>query len=222
MYAQLIGRILGGEVAPGDLLPPERELTEVFGVNRHAVREALKRLQQAGVVRVAQGGRTQVLDWRRHAGLELLLELTRSGVAEARTVLHDIVVMRQTVGADAARRCARHADARDVARVTEAARRFPADARDRDALVAADLAFWDAVVDGSGNIAYRLALNSLVDAVARLGPETVAGLLEEYADRARHDELAALIAARDGDGAHRAAWDLLGDVVARIEQEEEF
>ncbi|UUY06381.1 winged helix-turn-helix domain-containing protein [Svornostia abyssi] len=42
-------------MAPGDPLPSERVLAEQFGINRHAVREAIKRLQQAGLVVVSQG-----------------------------------------------------------------------------------------------------------------------------------------------------------------------
>ena len=42
------------------------------------MREALKRLQQSGLVRISQGGATRVRDWRRHGGLDLLLELDRA------------------------------------------------------------------------------------------------------------------------------------------------
>ena len=56
-------------------MPSERTLAEELGVNRHAVREALKRLQQAGLIRIAQGGATRVLDWRQSGGLEVLLDL---------------------------------------------------------------------------------------------------------------------------------------------------
>src|SRR5215213_10644494 len=58
--------ILSGTLAPGDPLPGERQLAEELGVNRHGIREAVKRLQQAGLVRVSHGGATRVLDWRDH------------------------------------------------------------------------------------------------------------------------------------------------------------
>ena len=45
----IIGRILEGKLEAGSALPSERFLAEEFGVNRHAVREALKRLEQAGL-----------------------------------------------------------------------------------------------------------------------------------------------------------------------------
>ncbi|MEZ4463783.1 MAG: GntR family transcriptional regulator [bacterium] len=74
VYGQLRDRILQGELKPGDPLPGERKLAEVFGVNRGAVREGLQRLAQARLVAVHHGGATRVLDYR-DAGLDLLSDL---------------------------------------------------------------------------------------------------------------------------------------------------
>jgi GntR family transcriptional regulator, transcriptional repressor for pyruvate dehydrogenase complex len=72
VFEQLTGEIVSGRLAPGAAIPSERELSEILGVNRHVVREAVKRLEQIGLVKVAQGGRTRVLDFRQTAGLDLL------------------------------------------------------------------------------------------------------------------------------------------------------
>ncbi|HSR36113.1 MAG TPA: FadR/GntR family transcriptional regulator [Desulfurivibrionaceae bacterium] len=58
---QIRTSILNGEFAPGDKLPPERELAEMFGVSRPSVREALNILASAGLVMSYQGGGTVVL-----------------------------------------------------------------------------------------------------------------------------------------------------------------
>ena len=80
--------ILEGRLAPGAAVPSERVLAADLQANRHAVREALKRLEQAGLVRISQGGPTRVLDWRDSGGLEVLLDLVghraRPRRAEAR------------------------------------------------------------------------------------------------------------------------------------------
>src|SRR5205823_393472 len=100
--------IVGGGYAPGATIPSERELSEVFGVNRHVIREAVKRLEQVGLVKVAQGGRTKVLDFRQSAGLDLLALLAeRSGALEAALpLLAAALEMRAGIGADLARLCA--------------------------------------------------------------------------------------------------------------------
>ncbi len=57
---QIRSSIMSGEFAPGDRLPPERELAEMFGVSRPSVREALNMLAASGLVEAYQGGGTIV------------------------------------------------------------------------------------------------------------------------------------------------------------------
>ncbi|MBS76812.1 MULTISPECIES: FadR/GntR family transcriptional regulator [unclassified Variovorax] len=44
-----------GTLKPGDRLPPEREFAEQLGVSRTAVREAMRSLENAGIVQCQQG-----------------------------------------------------------------------------------------------------------------------------------------------------------------------
>ena len=88
----------------------------------------------------------------------------------AKTLIGDIAVMRASLGADAARWCARNATDEELAAVVAAARRVSdglSPGPDR-----IDLIFWEAVVDGSHNVAYRLGLNTLVAGLVEMGYET--------------------------------------------------
>ena len=58
---QIRESILAGDFTPGDKLPPERELAEMFSVSRPSVREALNILSSSGLVMSYQGGGTVVL-----------------------------------------------------------------------------------------------------------------------------------------------------------------
>ncbi len=53
-------RILNGELAPGTQLPTETELAAQFGVNRSTVREAIRQLEQEGLVERRSSKRLQV------------------------------------------------------------------------------------------------------------------------------------------------------------------
>jgi DNA-binding FadR family transcriptional regulator len=52
--------ILAGELAPGDNLPSERDLSAKLGVSRSVVREALHRLASLGLVKSVHGSGTRV------------------------------------------------------------------------------------------------------------------------------------------------------------------
>ncbi len=52
---ELIGEIRGGRLRVGQSLPGELELGEKFGVSRHTVREALRMLEELGLIERHQG-----------------------------------------------------------------------------------------------------------------------------------------------------------------------
>lgn len=58
---QIRSSILAGEFSPGEKLPPERKLADIFGVSRPSVREAINMLVSTGMVITYQGGGTFVL-----------------------------------------------------------------------------------------------------------------------------------------------------------------
>jgi DNA-binding FadR family transcriptional regulator len=208
IHSQLRRDILAGRYVAGEALPSERKLSEDLGASRHAVREALKRLQQAGLVAISHGGATRVRDWRHHGGLELLLEIGAEGDAppELRAV-QAAMEMRACIGADAARRAAQRAG--------EDIRRDLVDRAEQLAAVDEPAArnahyevLWDLIIDGSKNVAYRLALTTLVagQQIASVGAEAVAS---ELADVRAIRALARAVAEGDGDIAHARARDLL-------------
>ncbi len=206
VHASLRADILAGTLAPGEPVPSERRLAEDLGVNRHAVREALKRLEQAGLVTISQGGATRVRDWRDSGGLEILLDL-QSGTEPPADLARSVLELRASVGVDAARRCAERADDATLRAIAEMAERAAAAIGQDDLAVDVGYAeLWRAVVLGSGNLAYRLALNSLMAALAAY-PE-VAGVVRP-AEPKRVRALGRALAAADAGKAERAARALL-------------
>src|SRR5262249_15457594 len=155
----------GGATPPEAPVPPERQLREPLGVNRHVVREAIKRLEQVGLVKVTQGGRTTVLDFHETAGLDLLALVAEH--AEAAGALSPLLAaaleMRAGIGADLARLCAQRASDQVGEDLLEISKKLAATGGEE--LLELDQRFWQRVLDGVGNLAYQLAFNSLIRAV---------------------------------------------------------
>jgi DNA-binding FadR family transcriptional regulator len=214
VFGQLRDAILAGVYAPEASLPSERELAGVFEVNRHAVREALRRLQQLGLVRVAQGGATRVLDWREHAGLDLAMALTTPltgarDVLPVETLVRDVVEMRACLGADAARLCASRGTDVAKAAVVEAVEVYARAAPELERMGQANIALWRGILGGAGNIAYLLAFNSLVGGAFAVGRVPASRRTAELLDIAGHRRLGAHIAAGDAEAAEAQASRLL-------------
>jgi GntR family transcriptional repressor for pyruvate dehydrogenase complex len=207
IFVRLRDGILTGRPAAGDPLPSERVLADELGCNRHAVREAVKRLQQAGLVEVSHGGATRVLDWRATGGLDLLAQLPlAAGDAEH---VRSVLELRLCVGVDAARRCAQRAPAPTVAVL----RARLADDESDPALRYA--ALWDGIVDGADNIAYRLAYNSLLAGLDP-GQEPSRSLFAaETRDARAQQALVDAIASADPDASASAATELLARALDR-------
>ena len=204
IHARLRADILTGRLAPGAALPSERRLSDDLDASRHAVREALKRLQEAGLVAISQGGATRVRDWRRHGGLDLLLEGDLPEELHARRATME---MRACIGADAARRCAERATPAQRAELRSRVEQLAA-IEDPAARNAHYEVLWDLIVDGADNIAYRLALTTLVaqQRVASVAPDAVAS---ELTDLAAIRAVVDAVAGGDPQSAERAARELL-------------
>ncbi len=107
---ELRQRIIRGDFAPGELLPPEPELAGQLGVSRLTVREAMAVLQSESLVAVRQGagGGTRVLGpdvggAGRYTGQLLqALRVTIEDVYEARLTIEPAAVRRLTAQATAA------------------------------------------------------------------------------------------------------------------------
>lgn len=186
VFDQLAQQILSHQIEPGASLPPERELAKALGVNRGAIREALKRLAQAGLIEQRHGGTTTVLDYRRHAGLDLLTQLLVSPAGELdRDVARSIMEMRAALAPDVARLCATRVDAEfagllhelvDTMRTVSGSETQPADL---EALQILSLEFWDLLVMGTDNIAYRLAFNTLRHTYEQIRGALIIALADE-------------------------------------------
>jgi GntR family transcriptional repressor for pyruvate dehydrogenase complex len=216
VFEQLRNQIVSGEMEPGSALPSERVLCEMLDVNRGAVREALKRLDQARLISIQHGGATRVLDFRETAGTDLLAELLMKSSGDVDfEVARSIMELRTALGSDIARRCAASGPGVAVS-LRDIIAEMRANKRDVETLQRLDMAFWQAVVLGSENIAYQLAFNSIRDVHERFGAVMSQIMNEELRDIDAHERISEAIEAGNGEEAELEARHLLARGEARV------
>lgn len=205
---QIIADVLSGEMQPGDVLPSERQLAELLGVSRPAVREALRGVLAAGLIEVRQGDATTVRDFRRHAGLDLLPRLVIRGgqldVEVVRSILETRLHNGPKVAALAAER--RRPDLVATLRESVHAMDSESDPVQRQRLA---LAFWDHVVDGADSIVFRLMYNTLRTTYEPALAALSAVMADEVGRSDAYLAIVDAIEAGDPQRAGQAATDLL-------------
>lgn len=216
VFGQLAAEILSGRYQPGEHLPPERTLAEIFKVNRQVVREATKRLAQASLVKISQGEGTKVLDFRDSAGLDLLglmAEYTDGTIAVARYWLA-VMEMRNALAVDVIRLCTLRASQALRDQLLELAYGMQSATSDQE-LFDLDVRFWDLLLEGANNIAYRLAYNSLRKSALSVPQETMRWSLFEVRECGFRVPLAQAIANGDTAEAEARARSDLRDTLGR-------
>ncbi|GAA1948850.1 FadR/GntR family transcriptional regulator [Kitasatospora viridis] len=148
-------QIRAGKLRVGDRLPPERELVELLGVSRAAIREALRVLEAQGVVRAKVGtgpDSGSVIAALPSAGLSQLL---RFHLALANFPLADMVDTRAALERSSARLAAERAATGEAAEQLAAAGELLARMDDpeltREQFNEYDTAFHVAVAEAGGN-----------------------------------------------------------------------
>ena len=205
VFRQLRDNIVRRELKPGDPLPSERELSELLGVNRGAVREGIKRLQQAGLVAVRHGGNHVVLDFHSEGGLELLpsLLLDASGNISP-AVARSVMAMRSSIAPDiaasaAAKGGAKLADTLDAVIARMRATQVTANLQELA------LEYWGMLVNAGGNIAYRLAFNTMNKTYRKVWGLLTKVMAAEFRDLDNLQRLADAVRRRDADAARQCA-----------------
>lgn len=137
-------------------LPTERELSTQLGVSRSVVREATKRLETQGLVEVQHGIGIRAVDCL-HRPLNSSLALLLPDVTDR---LRALVETRLSLEPDVAAYAAQRASRTQLRELKRIHRRLE-DAPDHQTAVEADSAFHHALAEASGNLIYRLILDSL-------------------------------------------------------------
>lgn len=207
---QLRSLILRGHYATGDKLPPERKLAEELGVNRASLREAIKALEQMGLVKTRQGDGTRVLDFMQTAGVELVSHLV-AGAADGASsidVLEDVLEFRRIFARDVAGLAAEKSTAEDIAKLEDLARRAENE-NSADELIKLDFEFYLELTRAAKNRVFQLLINTIRAAVSSHAAFFAQVSPQAAVIRKHHKDVLAAVKAREGEKASKIVNDYL-------------
>ncbi len=163
LYEQIVQQIeeaiLKGELTEGSQLPAERELAEQFGVSRTAVREAIKALQEKGLVDAFPGRGTFITSGSSNS---LRRSLDRIIKGDEHDGLAYLVEVREILEPEIAALAASRADYEDLATMRTAVNVMDNAGPDSDAYIEADLDFHLALAEAAANPIVLSLIDSIV------------------------------------------------------------
>ena len=163
LYEQIVQQIeesiCKGELSEGSQLPAERDLATQFGVSRTAVREAIKALQEKGLVDAFPGRGTFVTNGTSNSMRRSLDRIIKSDEPDGWGYL---VEVREILEPEIAALAAQRAEDQDIATMQEAVNVMDQAGRDAEAFIEADLDFHLALAEAAANPIVLSLIDSIV------------------------------------------------------------
>ena len=212
LFKQLIAE---GVLSPGDRLPPERELAKVVGVSRSSLRQALKVLENMGVISQRVGSGTRL----NPAAASILSEPLQFLILLNGITFQELAEARLIVEPQLAARAALRATAEDIQALKRAIRQMEDSAANSDEFVASDLAFHRALFGAAGNRVCTMLFTVVHESLEELIRFTSVLVEPEHTIRF-HRQILKAIQAQDVDAARLQMHEHLEDVCSLLPQGE--
>lgn len=204
----LLGKILSGELKPGDWLPSERDMAEQMCVSRSSLHHAVLQLETQGFLKIEPRRGTVVADYRKHPTPSSLSALVGYGSLEIdEPLFHDFMDARIWLEKGSARRACQNIYESTFAEMSDIASHISPEAEDLPGMI---YRYHYLLTQASGN--------SLFSMMFRAFEPVITTLITAYytmpdadipAEAAMHRELLEHIRAKDEDASAECAERLL-------------
>jgi GntR family transcriptional regulator, transcriptional repressor for pyruvate dehydrogenase complex len=190
---RLLTLISSGQLGPGDMLPPERDLAEQLQIGRTTVREALKHLTLVGILEAKRGSGTYVSsNFRNHLARQLdwSLFLSASQVEELFEIRHALEIL-------AAQLAAQRATPEELEKIAVYQQLLPIEERDVNRETEIDLAFHEAIAQASHNELLVSLMSSVRSLLRRYMAQSISMTESMESTYQEHDAVYQAIQAHD-------------------------
>ncbi|MFQ5960251.1 MAG: FadR/GntR family transcriptional regulator [Candidatus Methylomirabilales bacterium] len=160
IVAQLKELIAHGKLRPGDQLPSERELSEMFQVSRASVREAIRALESVGLIEIRQGEGTYIA-----SSAETLLASLGSALAQHQDPLYQVFEARKLLEPATAALAAERATVEEVAKLEAILTEQATQIAEGETGVEADTRFHSTLAEAARNEVLLRLNDAIVDSL---------------------------------------------------------
>jgi len=157
--ASRLEHLIARQLKPGDKLPPERRLVEMFQVSRSSIRDAIRRLELMGLVEPRQGAGTVVCDLSVHQTNNPLADV----LLRKREQITELLDVRCILEPALAARAALRISAEEIDKLEEILRRHDAKVRKGEPAVEEDTEFHYNIALATNNTVILKVLDVLMD-----------------------------------------------------------
>ncbi|MEW5978275.1 MAG: FadR/GntR family transcriptional regulator [Acidobacteriota bacterium] len=203
--------IESGAIQPGCKLPSERELSQMLGVSRPSLRQALKSLSMMGVLesRVADGNYIKLSP---SSGLAESLHLS---ILFQKTSLTQVIEARKVVELELAAMAARTATPEQIQKLERIMGLQKVTTQSVEVFNEHDTSFHIAIAEAAGN-EVLLAVSKMLQRIASAGRKRTAYRYDLNRTFGEHSELVKRIKAQDPEGAREAMRRHLDNVLTVV------
>lgn len=206
--------IMDNDLAPGERLPSGRELAERFRVSRASIREAIKLLEERGLVeaRVGQGIYVCV------PGLSGISSSVEVASRMKECTIADLDAVRRCLELETACLAASQATTEDIAMMENCIKVMEANQENQEAYIDADMKFHSAIARATQNPLFLILTYPVLDLVRKYQPSP-AGFTDRY-QRAQvhHKSILECVKRKDSAGARIAMENHLDQVRKDLEK----
>lgn len=204
LYEEVVGQlhqlIDAGKLKAGDRLPAERELAETFRVSRSSVREAIKTLENEGLVITRPGSGTFITA----LNVEAIIPPLASLLSRGKDALLDLFEMRRLVEPSIAALAAERATPADILRLKEICMAQDQQIKRGTSAVDSDSAFHLTIGQATHNAALQRLVASIVEILEPMREQSLQTPGRAHKSLASHREILVAIERHDPEQARQA------------------
>lgn len=201
---RLRGMIARGDLAPGALMPSERDLMKRFGVGRPAVREAMQQLNTMGLISISHGERARVSELSAEIVFRQIDLMARMILSASPDNLEHLKKARRFFELGMVAEAAGNAVEADAAALRQLIVAQKGELGDPAAFIHADIAFHRRIASISQNPIFVAVSDAMLSWLFNYHTDLLIWSGQENVTLSEHEEIVGFIAANDVAGAEQA------------------